>query len=128
MFKFKTLTLAAVAAVALMGTANAGTLQNLERERSIMIETIMDPALTPAERQSKVKVEQRRLVDLERMVIRDKSLRGKNTRVVRHAFKNYDLTFMAHSAAEKNVTVVDNWLAQFGISTDTIMSADVGRR
>lgn len=132
MFTFKTLTPilagAAIASVAFVGVAKADTLDNLERERAITIETMMDPALTPAERQSKVQVEQRRLVDLERMVIRDKSLRGKNTRVVRHAFKNYDLTFMAHAAAEKNITMVDNWLNQFGISTEAVMAADVGRR
>ena len=108
--------------------ASAGTLENLERERSITIQTFLDPALTPQERQSRVASENRRLVDLERMVLRDKALRGKNTRTVRRAFQDYDVTFMAHASAERNLTLIDNWLTQFGITTETVMAAQVGRR
>ena len=123
--------LAAVMACGLAGTATqaaAGTLENLERERSITIQTFLDPALTPGERQSRIASENRRLVDLERMVLRDKSLRGQNTRTVRRAFQDYDVTFMAHASAENNLTMIDNWLTQFGITTQTVMAAQVGRR
>ena len=83
--------LATVMVCGLAGTATqagAGTLENLERERSITIQTFLDPTLTPGERQSRIASENRRLVDLERMVLRDKSLRGRNTRTVRRAFQD----------------------------------------
>ena len=46
----------------------------------------------------------------------------------RKAFQNYDLTFMVHSAAEKNITIVDNWLDQIGVSTESLMAAAVRKR
>ena len=95
-----TLAVATAACLAATGAAQAGTLENLERERAIMVETILDPSLTAVERQRKIVLSQNRLVDLERMVIRDKSLAGKNTPVVKKAFENYDLTFLVHASVE----------------------------
>jgi hypothetical protein len=118
---------ALIIAVGLSG-AQAGTLENLERERAMAVKTMLDPEMQPDERHSKLNIFKRRLVDLERMVLRDKKLRGRNTPNVRKAFENYDLTFMAHSAAEKNTGVMDNWLEQLGLTTQSIMSANVRRR
>lgn len=114
--------------VALSGTAQAGTLENLERERSMTVNTFLDSSLSVGERQAKLDSQRRRLIDMERMVMRDKSLRGKNTKTVRIAFKNYDVTFLGHASAEKGHTMVDHWLTQFGVSTDSLMSTRVGRR
>jgi hypothetical protein len=125
----KTLLASAVIAGALAaGTAQAGTLENLERERAILIETMLTPSLTSQERQQKVAVAKHRLVDLERMVLRDQSLVGKNRPVVRKAFENYDLTFLVHSAIEKNQSLIDQWLDQVGVSTHNLMNARLGRR
>jgi hypothetical protein len=66
-----------------------------------------------------------RLIDLERMVLRDDKLKGRNTPTVRRAFENYDLTFLLHAATEKNLTITDNWLAELGITTQNIMSAQI---
>lgn len=109
-------------------TAQAGTLENLERERAMTVNTFMDSSLTVDERQAKLDSQRRRLVDLERIVMRDQSLRGKNTKTVRIAFQNYDVTFLGHASAEKGHTMVDHWLTQFGVSTDALMSSRVGRR
>jgi len=121
---------AAAAVIITIGVSSvqAGTLENLERERAMAVKTMLDPEIQPDERHAKLAVFKRRLVDLERMVLRDKKLRGRNTPNVRKAFENYDLTFMAHSAAEKNTGVMDNWLEQLGLSTQTIMSASIRRR
>ena len=108
--------------------AAAGTLENLERERAIFIATLLDPETTPEERQARMGVSQRRLVDLERMVLRDKSLTGRNTPTVRRAFENYDLTFLVHASAEKNASAIDTWLSEVGLTTQGLMSARVGRR
>ncbi len=44
--------------------AEAGTLETLERERAIYIESMLDPETTPEERLVKAGVSKRRLVDL----------------------------------------------------------------
>lgn len=122
------LALATASLIAFSATAQAGTLENLERERSMTVKTFLDSSLTIDERQAKLDSQRRRLVDLERIVMRDKSLRGKNTKTVRVAFKNYDVTFLGHASSEKGHTMVDHWLGQFGVSTDAVMSTRVGSR
>lgn len=108
--------------------AAAGTLENMERERAILVETMLDADLKTAERQAKIDASRLRLIDLERMTLRDEALIGRTTPTVKRAFENYDLTFLAHAATEKDVSVVDNWLAQVGLTTETLMSTKRGRR
>ncbi len=108
--------------------AEAGTLENLERERALTLGNLISAELSPREREAKLRNAKPRLVDLERMVMRDPSLKGKNTPDVQRAFNSYDMTFLMHASVEKNRTVVDHWLEQMGISTSTLMSAHVGRR
>ena len=122
------LALAATGLALTAGLAAADTLDNLEHERALMIEAMLDPGLAPAERQARIESEQRRLVDLERMVLRDESLKGRNTPTVRKAFANYDLTFLVHASLEKKISLMDNWMDQVGISTNTLMAARKGRR
>ena len=129
----KFLTTAVVAAViagsALLSMpAFAGTVENLERERAILIDTMLDADVTPAEREAKIETSRHRLVDLERMVLRDDSLVGVSTPTVKRAFANYDLTFLIHAASEKEMSVIDNWLEQMGITTQSLMSAKRARR
>ena len=56
------------------------------------------------------------------------SLRANDTPAVRFAFENYDLTFLVHSSIERNRSIIDHWLEQVGVSTNTLMSARMGRR
>lgn len=119
---------AAAVMISLASAAHAGPLENMERERALLIDTLLAPELSPADRHAKVEISRRRLVDLERIVLRDNSLTGRNTPTVRRAFDNYDLTFLIHAAAEKNVTVIDGWLEQMGLTTQSLMGAKRGRR
>ncbi len=123
---------AALALTAVIGSfavqAGAGTVENMERERAILIETLRAADLEANERAGKVEISRHRLVDLERMVLRDDSLTGRNTPTVRRAFANYDLTFMVHSASEQQVSVIDIWLGQLGLTTQSLMSTSRGRR
>ena len=124
-----TVTAAALAAaISFAPAANAGTVENLERERAIAIETMLNPELKPEARHARVELFKRRLVDLERMALRDQSLKGRNTRNVRRLFENYDLSFLIHASVEKNLNVLDAWLEQIGVSTQTVMSATTRRR
>ena len=123
---------AALALTAIIGSfavqAEADTVENMERERAILIETLRAADLEANERADKVEISRHRLVDLERMVLRDDSLTGRSTPTVRRAFANYDLTFMVHSASEQQVSVIDIWLGQLGLTTQSLMSASRGRR
>ncbi|MGB0632368.1 MAG: hypothetical protein ACPGRZ_16890 [Alphaproteobacteria bacterium] len=113
---------------AAIGGAAAGTLENMERERAILLETMLSGDVGPAERQNRIEVARTRLVDLERMVLRDKSLVGRNTPAVRAAFENYDLTFLVHASTEKGRSLADHWLGEIGVTSSALMNARMGRR
>lgn len=113
---------------AAIGGAAAGTLENMERERAILLETVLSGDMNTAERESRIQVAKTRLVDLERMVLRDKKLVGRNTPAVRAAFDNYDLTFLVHASTEKSRSIADHWLGEIGVSTTALMNARMGRR
>lgn len=129
-FPKPTLTGIATAAllIALAAPASAGTLENMERERAIMIETMLSGDIDNTQRQGRLEIARTRLIDLERMVLRDKSLLGKNQPLVRAAFDNYDLTFVVHASVEQNRSLADHWLSEIGLSTQAIMNARSGRR
>lgn len=121
-------TATAIVLTTLAVPANAGTLENMERERAIMIETLLSGDIDNNQRQGRMEIARTRLVDLERQVLRDKSLIGKNRPLVRAAFDNYDLTFVVHASVEKNRSVADHWLSEIGLSTQAVMNARTGRR
>jgi len=122
------LAVAAVLAIGAAPVAEADSLGNMERERAILLETLLSGDLTPEERQSRVAISRARLVDLERIVLRDKSLIGRDTPMVRAAFENYDLAFLVHASVEKGRSPADHWLSEIGMSTQTVMNARQGRR
>jgi len=116
------------AVMAVPGMAVAGSLENLERERAILLETMFSPSIESEARHEKLALEKRRLVDLERILLRDKSVIGRNTPEVRRAFENYDLTFLVHASVDSDLSMVDHWMEQIGVSTHSLMGTRVGRR
>ena len=110
------------------GMAVAGSLENLERERAILLETMFSPSMESEARHVKLALEKRRLVDLERILLRDKSVIGRNTPEVRRAFENYDLTFLVHASVDSDLSMVDHWMEQIGVSTHSLMGTRVGWR
>lgn len=128
-FKFKFFVAAIVITLfPVLSGATAGTLENMERERAIMLNTLFSTEGSDDQRSEKLKISRERLIDMERMVIRDKTLVGKNTPAVRSAFENYDLTFLVHASLENNRTLMEHWLKEIGVSTETLMAARLGRR
>lgn len=113
---------------AIAGTATAGTLENMERERAVMIDALLSTEMSAAKRQETIELARNRLVDLERMVLRDKTLTGKTTPAVRAVFSNYDLSFLVHASVEGKQSIFDHWLNQIGVSTDSLLSARAGTR
>lgn len=116
----------ALSLIAMM--AVAGPLENLERERAHLVRVMIDPSLAPAERQSRLEQAARRLVDMERMVIRDKDLAKTSSPTASSALTNYELTFLAHASVEKGVSLTEHWLNSVGLSTPALMSTRMGRR
>ena len=106
----------------------AGSLENMERERAILLETVLSGDISAEERQRTLQVSKVRLADLERMVLRDESLVGRDQPAIRNAFENYDLTFIVHASSEQNRSIADHWLSEIGLSTQAIMNGRVGRR
>ena len=125
------LLLFAAAAAALLGplpAAQAGSLENLERERAMLMQAMLSAEMSAKERQGRVTLSRNRLIDLERMVLRDKKLVGHNSPAVRAAYENYDLTFLVHASIERDRALLDHWMHQVGVSTQSLMNAKVGRR
>ena len=110
------------------GSSFAGTLENMERERAILIETFLSLELNETQRSERLETSKKRLIDLERLVLRDKSLLGSNKATVRNAFNSYDLSFLVHSSLERNKDVFEHWLQEIGVSTSSLMKARIGRR
>ena len=125
-----TLTLAACLLGATSGAEadDLNTLRNLERERSAMLVTALDTGLTPAERREDIRAAARRLIDMERMAIRDDRLAGHSSPLVKACFDNYDRCFLTHASAEAGRTVADHWLAQLGLTTDALGVSTSGYR
>lgn len=126
---YKTLAVLTIWASTLMAEhAQAGSIENLERERTILVDNMLTPEMTPAERQTKMVIAKRRLIDLERIALRDKSLVGRNTAAISRAFANYDLTFIIHASVEKGLSLADHWMEQVGITQQDVLSAVSRRR
>jgi len=104
------------------------TLKNLERERTGFIEAVLDTTLTAEQRNKKIESKTRRLVDLERMALRDRRLEGKTDPMVRRAFKSYDMTFLAHASVEQDQHIAGHWYDQIGLSNEAILNARKGIR
>jgi hypothetical protein len=116
------------ASASIATNAPAGSVENMERERAIMLQTMLDPNMTRKERHSKSTLSRKRLIDLERIVLRDKSLVGRNTPIVKRLFSDYDTSFLVHASAEKNLSVTDHWFEQMGLSAKSLMAASRRRR
>lgn len=129
--KFKTSLMCAfftMATVTLCKAENIQTVKNMERERADVINTLLDQSLSAEDRNRKINMKLRRLVDLERMVLRDSNLEGNTDVKVRRVFQNYDLSFLAHGSIEQNKTVAHHWLDQVGLDQDTILNGVPGAR
>lgn len=108
--------------------ATAGPLESLERERAALLALLLDPAVEADARADRAAPILRRLVDLERMVLRDPAGAATAGGLAGRALADYDLTFLAHASVERDVTPLDLWLERLGISSERLAAARVGRR
>jgi hypothetical protein len=80
------------------------------------------------QRQKKVQSIYRRLVDIERMVLRDDRVTSSNSPLAQNAFDKYELTFLVHSSAEKKLPPLSHWMSELHLTTANILSAKPGHR
>jgi hypothetical protein len=104
------------------------SLENLERERAALLSAQLDSSLGLDERQQKVQNIYRRLVDIERMVLRDDRVTSSNSQLAQNAFDKYELTFLVHSSAEKKQPPLSHWMSELHLASDNILSAKAGHR
>ena len=109
-------------AILISAPAVAGSLENLERERSIMVSHLLDADLNVAQRQEKIAFSKRRLADLERIALNDKALKASPSPLVLKVFKNYEMSFLVHSAAESERSMSTQWFEGIGLSTSDLMN------
>ena len=128
LFAAAALTLGVLATAGTASPAVAGALENLERERAILLTTYLDPVLEAEARAEQIEIARRRLIDLERMAMRDPDVQSDSRPIARRVFADYDLTFLAHASVEREVSALDLWLDRVGLSTSRVMAARVGRR
>ena len=103
-------------------------LKNLERERTALLQQLFDPALSFAERQTKVQAMYRRLVSAEQMALRFEQKNVETSQLAKQIFTQYDLSFLLHASAERSVSVIEHWLTEFELSNQDIELGWAGER
>ena len=76
----------------------------------------------------KLSFKQRQLADMERMVLRDERLLNSDSKIIKRAFGNYDMTFLVHAGAEKEVSAMQQWMLSTNLSNAQIMDTTAGYR
>lgn len=109
-------------------TANANTIDNLERERAKALNLILDKSVSIGDRKSKLEKSKMRLLDLERMTINSKNINKNPSYQTIKAFEKFDLTFLVHSSLEKGKSFSLTWLEKIGLTTENLMSTRISRK
>ena len=121
------ITLASIATVGMTLTAQADSIENMERERALVIGQILDPAMSSQMRWERMGYSKRRMADLERIALNDKTLQDSRNPTVLRAFREYELSFLVHAATESQRPITVHWLEIMGLTTSNLMNARVSR-
>ena len=104
------------------------TLENLERERAVFLNNLTTTTLTTYDREQQGNHLLKRLIDMERMVLRDDRIAQSNSVMAKNAFKNYELTFLVHAGSESKKSPMAHWLHTLNITTEHIQKSQSGAR
>jgi hypothetical protein len=121
------ITLTSLASLGISFSAQAGSIENMERERAIVINQILDPAMSSQTRWKRMGYSKRRMVDLERIALNDKSLQDSRKHSVMRAFREYELSFLVHAATESQRPITVHWLETMGLTTSDLMNARISK-
>ncbi len=104
------------------------TLENLERQRAVLLNNLTTKQLNAYQREQETKHLIKRLVDLERMVLRDDRIAASNSIMAKKAFQNYELTFLVHAGSESKKSPMAHWLYSLKITDESIAKSSSGAR
>ena len=121
------ITLASFATLGMAATAQADSIENMERERALIIGQILDPAMSSQMRWERMGYSKRRMADLERIALNDKTLQESRKPSVLRAFREYELSFLVHAATESQRPITVHWLETMGLTTSDLMNARVSK-
>ena len=121
------ITLTSLAGLGIAFSAQAGSIENMERERAIVISQILDPAMSSQTRWKRMGYSKRRMVDLERIALNDKSLQDSREHSVMRAFRESELSFLVHAATESQRPITVHWLETMGLTTSDLMNARISK-
>ena len=118
----------AILIIALSSSANANSIDALERERANTVNLILDKTISIAERKSRLEKSKMKLLDLERMIINNKNINKNPSFQTVRAFENFDLTFLVHSSVERSKSLAITWFEKIGFTTDNLINTRVTRK
>jgi hypothetical protein len=121
------ITLTSLASLGMALSAQAGSIENMERERALVIGQILDPAMSSQMRWERMGYSKRRMADLERIALNDKTLQDSRKPSVLRAFREYELSFLVHAATESQRPITVHWLETMGLTTSDLMNARVSK-
>jgi hypothetical protein len=128
----KTLVLASIAFAAITNVQAKSnplfTLENLERERAVFLDSLTSTKLTPYQREQQRNHMIKRLIDMERMVLRDDRIAMSNSVMAKKAFQSYELTFLVHAGSESKKAPMAHWLHSLNITEENIDKSSSGAR
>ncbi len=104
------------------------TLENLERQRASLLNNLTTKKLNAFQREQQTKQFIKRLVDLERMVLRDDRIANSNSIMAKKAFQHYELTFLVHAGSESKKSPMAHWLYSLKITDESIANSSSGAR
>lgn len=104
------------------------TLENLERQRATLLNNLTTKQLNTYQREQETNNLIKRLVDLERMVLRDDRIATSNSIMAKKAFQNYELTFLVHAGSESKKSPIAHWLYSLKITDESIANSKAGAR
>jgi len=104
------------------------TLENLERERAVFLNSLTTTKLNAYQREQQGNHIIKRLIDMERMVLRDDRIAMSNSVMAKKAFQHYELTFLVHAGSESKKTPIAHWLHSLNITDESINKSQSGAR
>ena len=108
--------------------ANANSIDTLERERAKALNLILDKNVSIGDRKKNLEKSKMRLLDIERMTIKNKDINKNPDYQTIKAFENFDLTFLVHTSLEKGKSLSITWLEKIGLTTENLMNTRITRK
>lgn len=104
------------------------TLENLERQRAVLLDNLTTTQVNAYQREQQTNHLIKRLVDMERMVLRDDRISASNSIMAKKAFQSYELTFLVHAGSENKKSPMAHWLHSLNITDESIAKSRLGAR